>query len=125
MVKKFVILACMGVFAFALELNWQSNIPRGNEKPVMVLVEKESCPWCKRMKSQTLRDDKVVTALQKYDTVLISLERWNRMGFESVTSVPTVFFLDNEKRVIKKVVGFWEANDFLVDIRAADKKLQH
>jgi thiol:disulfide interchange protein len=125
MVKKFAILACLGVFAFASQLNWQNNIPRGNEKPVMVLVEKESCPWCKRMKSQTLQDDKVVTALQKYDTVLISLERWNRMGFESVTSVPTVFFLDNEKRVVKKVVGFWEANDFLVDIRAADKKLQH
>lgn len=122
--KKIILLLGFVSFLAASSIQWETNIPRGNEKPVVVMVEKQGCPWCKRMKSETFEDANIKASLKEFDLVRIELPRWNRMGFEQVQSVPTVFFLDKEKRVIKKVVGFWEAGDFAFDIKRVKAQLQ-
>ena len=105
-------------------IEFLNTIPRSNDKPVLVVVERDGCPWCRKMKNETLQDKMVVQDLKNYFVVIMDQERWNRLGFEKVQSVPTMFFLDNEKRVLSKVVGFWDARDFRVDIRNANSKLQ-
>lgn len=124
MIKKILLLLSISILAFGADAKWQTNIPRGNDKPVVVMVEKQGCPWCKKMKENTFTNGKVLENLKDFHLVLIGIQRWNRMGFEQVTSVPTIFFLDNEKRVVKKAVGYWEAGDFLVDIKAAKDALK-
>lgn len=97
--------------------SFQTNIPRANDKPVLVLVEREGCPWCHRMKDETLQDPNIVQMLEGFHIVVMDQSRWNRLGFEQVQSVPTMFFLDEEKRVVNMVRGFWEPIDFRHDIR--------
>ena len=109
---------------YAQQMQWEQNIPRGNDKPVVVLVEREGCPWCQKMKTQTFNDAMIIKELKDFAVVKMDQARWNRLGFETVRSVPSIFFLDNEKRVVKKVVGFWEPLDFKSDIVRVKAHLQ-
>lgn len=112
------------LFLSAQQMQWEQNIPRGNDMPVVVMVEREGCPWCQKMKTQTFNDAMIIKELEGFAVVKMDQARWNRLGFETVQSVPTTFFLDHEKRVIKKVVGFWKAQDFKSDITRVKTNLQ-
>jgi len=119
-----IFLAILGAtILFAGSMEFQNNIPRDNDKPVLVVVEKDGCPWCRKMKNETLQNKDVVKDLSDFHVVVMDQNRWNRLGFENVQSVPTMFFLDEEKRVVSKVLGFWDARDFQVDIRNAKAKM--
>lgn len=110
-------------FLFAGSMQFQNSIPRDNDKPVLVVVERDGCPWCRKMKNETLQNEAVINDLNGFHVVVMDQAKWNRLGFENVQSVPTMFFLDNEKRVLLKSVGFWDAQDFRVDIRNAKAKM--
>jgi len=68
--KKFVLVFIMTVVSlFGSEILWEKNISAAIEKsakehkPLMVLVTKHGCKWCDVLKQKTLKDPKVVAAL--------------------------------------------------------------
>lgn len=105
---------------FGADLFWQESLQKAFElaknehKNVMVMVEGEECRWCKKMEHRTLADESVQKRLAAYIVVKVSREDEN--VFEQlpmVEGVPTIFFMTSEKKVLEKVVGYFNVEDFI------------
>ena len=104
---------------FAGDLNWEKDLKSAfataakENKPLMVLVEGKHCRWCKKMKSKTLSNDSVSKRLQ--DFVLAKADKddsetW--MELPEVKFVPTIFFMTPERKVVERVTGYFNVEDF-------------
>ncbi len=119
-------------FIFANEIVWEKDIAtafakaKENNQTVMIYVETDNCPWCRKMKNRTLVDDSIFNKLKNYvvvRTIKNSQEAQN-YGLK-VTYVPTMFFYSPKEDLYKEVVGYYSVEDFaswLVDVETAAKK---
>ncbi len=123
MMRSLLLSLLLSLSAFGASLEWEDSLDDVIDAPAMVMIETAYCPWCKRMKFTTLRDEKVVKELAPFTAVRMYKSDWNRLQIDHVKMVPTVYFLDHNKKIIKKVVGFWEASDFLTDIKDVKEQL--
>ncbi len=130
--KKIFILLSLGLFSlYAAELDWADSykeaVAKAGEqnKNVMLLVTTETCRWCRKLESTTLKDEKVVARLQKgYISVHVTRDVDDYPCHLKVKGVPTTFFLDvSGKPLIKKVIGYWNAEDYLSFLDDVDYKL--
>lgn len=114
-----------------LALDWAQNLDKAfatgkkEHKNVMVLVEGEHCRWCKKMKGRTLTDEGIEERLKKYVVVKVMREDKTAMAkLPPIDGVPTIFFMDDDKRIIEKVVGYFNVEDFTSYINDVETK-QH
>ncbi|MFC2074367.1 thioredoxin family protein [Campylobacterota bacterium] len=130
--KKIFILLSLGLFSlYAADLDWADSykeaVAKAGEqnKSVMLLVTTETCRWCRKLESTTLKDEKVVTRLQRdYISVHVTRDVDDYPCHLKVKGVPTTFFLDvSGKPLIKKVIGYWNAEDYLSFLDDVDYKL--
>lgn len=127
--KKIVILFGMiwgGLWAG--ELAWQKDldkafeIARKEHKNVMLMVESQHCRWCKKMEQDTLADESVQKRLAVFSLVKISREESREIkGLPMVGGVPTIFFMTPEKKILQKVVGYFDVENFLCYIDDAQR----
>ncbi len=121
--------ALVGSPLFGRELQWESNLESAfqesakTRKPLMVMVESESCRWCKKMKEQTLSDEQIVESLQKFILVLIDRERVSSEFIPHAQYVPTIYFLTPDKQIADRVVGYFDVADFKSWLEDVDVKL--
>lgn len=130
--KKILILLSLSLFSlYGADLDWAGSykeaIAKATEqkKSVMLLVTTETCRWCRKLESTTLKDDNVVARLQKdYVSVHVTRDVDDYPCHLKVKGVPTTFFLDvSGKPIIKKVVGYWNAEDYFSFLDDVDYKL--
>jgi thioredoxin-related protein len=130
--KKILILLSLSLLSlYGADLDWAGSykeaISKATEqkKSVMLLVTTETCRWCRKLESTTLQDDKVVARLQKdYVSVHVTRDVDDYPCHLKVKGVPTTFFLDvSGKPIIKKVIGYWNAEDYLSFLDDVDYKL--
>jgi thioredoxin-related protein len=89
----------------------------------MVMVEGEHCRWCKKMKGRTLTDDAVEKRLENFVVVKVMREDSNAMAkLPPIEGVPTIFFMESDKAIIEKVVGYFNVEDFISYINDVEKK---
>lgn len=131
MKKIFILLYLSLSILQAGELEWESSYAKAKlkaqekNKSIMLLVTSKSCKWCRKLENTTLKDKKVIEHLSK-DYVLVHLRRCDKNYPEhiKVGSVPATFFLDAKGNlIIKRVVGYWNAEDYLSYMNDVDYKL--
>ncbi|MEA2029783.1 MAG: thioredoxin family protein, partial [Campylobacterota bacterium] len=75
MKKILIVMLLMGSALFANEMKWEKDIAsafakaKQENKTVMIYVETNNCPWCRKMKHRTLANDSVFDKLKDYVVV--------------------------------------------------------
>lgn len=101
------------------EERYQNALERAEKegRPVLMFVSSESCPWCQRMKRETLSDAQVVAAIKEGFVPLFleapaGREEFKKSGLE-VDGVPATLFLDSQGREFGRVEGFMPPEEYL------------
>ena len=113
-----------------LALEWEKDIntalksAKKENKALMVFVESEHCPWCKKMKHRTIGDEGIEKRLENFVLVKVMREDPKAMKLlPPIQGVPTVFFLTEKKEVLEEVIGYFDVLDFTSYIGDVEKKL--
>ncbi|MFT7860026.1 MAG: thioredoxin fold domain-containing protein [Sulfurimonas sp.] len=114
--KLFLSLAFLSVSLEALEwLNYTQalELQKKNHKPIMLDVMRTDCHYCKDMEKNVFHDTAMSKWISKrFIAVKINLD-FDTMPIEQkVIFTPTFFFLDGEGKIIKKIPGSWNIQDF-------------
>lgn len=122
----FVLMMFMQLFA---DIDWQKDLSSAFAKAgkehevVMVMVEGEHCKWCKKMRYRTLGDENVEKKLSNYVNVRVMEEDEKAMKtLPKIDGVPTIFFMDANKTVIQKLVGYYDVDDFISFLKTVEEK---
>ena len=114
-----IILAMLLLSSALFSLEWTKDLDtafalaKKEQKDVMVLVEGENCRWCKKFKHRTLTDESVEKRLEKFILVKVMREDDSVMSvLPPVEGVPTVFFMTEERAVIKEILGYRNIRKF-------------
>ncbi len=89
-------------------------------KIIMIKATSRHCHYCKKMDREVLIEDEVVNALQK-DFIAVSVD----VGKDSLPlglnadMTPTFFFINKDKKMIKRIPGAWNKEDFLEILKEA------
>ena len=107
---------------WAKDINTAFTIAKKDHKIVMVFVEGKHCSWCKKMKSRTLTEDSVKKRLEKFVVVKVMREDSAAMAvLPQIKGVPTTFFLNENKKVLESVIGYFNVRDFISTIDGVEK----
>ena len=129
--KKLIIVLLIFSAWLSADIDWQKDIPsalslaKQENKMLMVFVEGENCRWCKKMKYGTLGDEKVEQRLQAFIVVKVMQE--NREAVKHlpvIDGVPTIFFINSDKKLLQDVVGYFDVDDFISYIDSVEKKVR-
>jgi uncharacterized protein YyaL (SSP411 family) len=107
------------------DLDTAFALAKKEHKDVMVLVEGENCRWCKKLKHRTLSDESVEERLEKF--ILVKVMREDRSAMSMLPpegGVPTVFFMTEDRVVIKEVLGYRNVRKFTSCIDSVEKRIK-
>ena len=129
--KKLLTIMLFLTVSVVADLNWETEIPvalelaKKENKTVMVFVEGENCRWCKKMKHRILSDEKVEQRLQPYIVVKVMQEDKEAVKLlPEIQGVPTIFFMTADKKILQKVIGYFDVNDFISYIDTVENKVK-
>ncbi|MHC3993989.1 thioredoxin family protein [Thiomicrolovo sp. ZZH C-3] len=92
-------------------------------KLVYVLITEPGCRWCKRFKRTTLRDDGV---RRRLDGMAVGVEVARGSGSYPDTlkapMIPMHYFLSADERVLVKMPGYWNIEDFMSILDDVERK---
>ncbi len=117
-----VLLLATSLFA---EIEWQSSYEQALKKakelnrPILVLVVSEHCKWCHKLQDETLADPAVENYInRRFVAFLVDREKGKYPSYIKAKYVPTTFYITpDEKMIIKPVEGYWNATDYMSDLR--------
>jgi len=120
MLKTFLYLSILISLSDASSIKWVKtyqdaiNLSISKDKRVMLLITTPSCAWCKKLKSITFKDNTVIKAVNSDFISVELMQKSNEVPpMFSVKRVPTTLFISKNGDLIKKVAGYWNAEDFL------------
>ncbi|HHD73114.1 MAG TPA: thioredoxin family protein [Epsilonproteobacteria bacterium] len=115
----------------AAGLHWEQDLQAAFDKasatkqPLMVMVESTHCRWCKKMIHQTLENDGISQRLNNFVLVKVDKEGDEaRFELPEVKYVPTIFFMTPKKKIVQRVTGYFNVQDFNSWIDDAEKALK-
>ncbi|MDF1882112.1 DUF255 domain-containing protein [Sulfurimonas sp. MAG313] len=130
--KKILIILSLWVFSlYANELNWAKSykeamaIAKSENKNVMLLITTTTCRWCRKLESETLTNASVIKRMNK-DYISVHVRRGDGTYPErfNAPGVPATYFInDKSQPIIKRVMGYWNAEDYLSFLDDVDYKL--
>lgn len=113
-----LILLFSALFSEYLD-NYEDTMQKAKEshKIPAIMIVKSHCPWCSRMKENTLIDPEIQTILNKH-FVLGIIDQHSGDAPDDICStfVPTTHFLDYSGDVIWQSIGYKNKGRFLIDI---------
>ncbi|PHR58106.1 MAG: thioredoxin [Arcobacter sp.] len=130
--KKILVLLYLSAFSvFGAELNWADSYKdaitkaKAENKNVMLLITSHTCRWCRKLESETLTDEGIIKRMNKdYISVHVTRGEDNYPAALVAPGVPATYFLDSEgKPIIKKVMGYWNIEDYISFLDDVDYKL--
>ncbi len=129
---RFLLILCLSLLSLnAAELVWAHSFTealakaQAENKNMMVLITTETCRWCRKLESQTLTDEAVIARLNKdYVNVHLTRDVDEYPRYLDAPGVPATYFLDRAgKPIIKRVMGYWNVEDYLSYLDDVDYKL--
>ena len=97
-------------------------------KPLMLVIVKDDCAWCKKFERSTLANEKVKQKVLDFVPVIID-QKHEQDKFPKKYSAmlfPTVFFIDTKKdEQIFRFIGYVRKNDFLLILKDIKSKFTH
>jgi len=87
---------------FAKKMNYFTNYKEAKEvsidkyKPMMILIDTVTCPWCKKFQNQTLKKESIDKFIKLHFTPVKLLKNKAKYPKKTLHAkvVPTVFFVD-------------------------------
>jgi len=126
---KKIVLGLLLLSRTLFSLEWIKDVDaafalaKKEHKNVIVLVEGENCRWCKKLKYRTLSDEGVEKRLETFVTVKVMREDPSAMSvLPPVKGVPTIFFMKENKTVVKEILGYVNVEDFISYVNDVEKK---
>ncbi|WP_226962117.1 thioredoxin family protein [Sulfurimonas marina] len=114
--KLFVSLVLLSASLEAMEwvsYNQALKIQKQTHQPIMLDVMRTDCHYCIDMEKKVFQDDAMAKWLtQRFIPVKINLDTDTMPIDQEVTFTPTFFFLDGQGKIIKKIPGSWNIQDF-------------
>ncbi len=89
------------------------KLQKQNKKIIMIDVVRTGCHYCEDMQKNVLSNKKMSKWLdERFIAVKINLDKEKLpLGIE-VDFTPTFYFINTEKKIVKKVPGAWNIEDF-------------
>ena len=84
-------------------------------KPLAVLFfSAKWCTWCEKMKKETLKDDKVIKALDRYVFYVVDLDKEGNVGKKyGVGGIPAYCIIDKREKPFRKGAGYKTPSSFV------------
>jgi thioredoxin-related protein len=114
--KVFFLILLFSISIHAIE--WLSYdeakvLQKKNHKPIMLDVMRDTCHYCKKMDKEVFDNKEMAQWLQeRFILVQINLDEDLMPIDEEVTFTPTFYFLDENGKILKKIPGSWNIQDF-------------
>ena len=129
--KIFLLLFLTSLSLYAADIVWEKSFSKAlvkaqkENKNIMVLITTETCRWCRKLESQTLTDEAIISRLNAdYVSVHLTRDVDEYPRYLDAPGVPTTYFLDRAgKPIIKRVMGYWNVEDYLSYLNDVDYKL--
>ena len=99
-------------------------LAKQQNKRIMLFLTSPTCYYCKKMKKSTFKISRVVDRINKY-YIFVEVDEYDGVYPEELTvpGVPGTFFLNNDgSKIMRHVLGYWSADDFLSFMDDADRK---
>lgn len=117
------ILLIVTFFAFSLmgaEIKWEKDISAAvdkaakEKKPLMVLVTKNGCRWCEVLKQDTLRNQKIVAAINRDIIAYEGVVDEGSVPQSLMTQgTPAIWFIKGKTPMFEPIMGAVDSNSFL------------
>ncbi|WP_345973225.1 thioredoxin family protein [Sulfurimonas diazotrophicus] len=108
---------------WAKSLDDAKRIAAAEGKLVYVLITEPGCRWCKRFKRTTLHDHGVRRRLDEM-AVGVEVERGSGTYPDTLKAlmIPMHYFLSPDERVLVKMPGYWNIEDFMSILDDVERK---
>jgi len=84
-------------------------------KPIMVDAVRNGCRYCEQMDSEVFTDPEVSAQIESYFVpVKVNISRETMPLNLEVPMTPSFFFLTADRKLIKRVPGAWNREDFIL-----------
>lgn len=113
MLKQILVFFVFTFTLYSSELNIYKDFEDVKGAKSFVLVVEDYCPWCKKFKKDVMSDKEVITALNSFKSAVLMKNEWNKEGIGHVRFVPTIFFLDKDKKILARNDGYMNKEEFL------------
>ena len=115
--NKIVLVVLSGfVSLFALEFHTYKEakaLQKQNGKIIMIDVVRSDCHYCKDMQKKVFDDKKMSVWLEeRFIPVKLNLDFDKLPLGLKVHFTPTFFFVDKNEKIVKKIPGSWNIQDF-------------
>jgi len=116
-VNKIIILMLLSIVSlWGLEFHSYEEalkIQKKTKKIIMIDVMRTDCHYCIKMKKEVFDDPEMSTWLQKrFIPVELNLDFDDLPLGIHVYFTPTFFFVDENQKIVKKIPGSWDIQDF-------------
>lgn len=121
LLKAILLALFFTAFLNANEIKWIHSykdaveLSRKENKSIYLLITTKSCPWCRKLENETLKDPLVVEKISKnYIAVEVTRGEGDYPSEKlKAKMVPMNYFLDSNESIVNNTPGFWEVEDFL------------
>lgn len=111
-------------------ITWQTNLGKATaaskaaKRPLLIKVTASWCGYCRKMKKTTFADETVVENINaNFIPVTVDAdENQKLMRTLHVQALPTTVIASPDMTVIKKIVGYKNANQLTSDLKAIGKR---
>lgn len=114
------------IFKSYIDLKEEVSLSKKENKLIMILFQMEHCVYCKRMRENTLTDNKVVNMYSsRFNTYSVDIKSEIEVGdfdgnfkmekdiANKIKSTPTIAFYGNDGKLIYQNVGFKRPDQML------------
>ena len=124
MKKIFLAIAFLASFCLATELKIEEDpakaleIGKQQNKKVIMFIHTKYCPWCSKMKKETLKDEKVINLInEKFIFSSVDQDKGLLPANLNPKFVPMTYVIDTKmNKVVGVLPGFMKADIFMEEI---------
>ncbi len=105
---------------FKIYTNYQEalKVAKKSDKKLMMMLHSPHCPWCQRMKKETISQKETQKFINK-NYIFVSLNKYTDdypKKFET-NMIPTVFLINSkDEKEIYKMLGFQSVESFIDEV---------
>lgn len=95
--------------------NWSSALKEAKQTKKIIMVDtmKDGCSYCLKMESNVFKKREFAEYLEKnFIPVKINISHMTMPQELNVGMTPTFYFFNHEQKLIKRVPGSWNEEDF-------------
>jgi len=125
------VLLFLTAFLTASDIGWVSDYAAAKAraaaegKIVYLMITTEGCRWCRKMEETTLADGEIRRRIEELAVpveVRRDVDRYPRKL--KAPMVPMHYFLGTDEKVLVKMPGFWNKEDFMDILDDVERKMK-